>query len=83
MDKSPITYAYLILQVGEEYLVWLRVVIQFGNNIIEITLLVIFGERIILTQMIYLLIAPLHDKESILITEWYNRVSTKMLLLLM
>jgi hypothetical protein len=76
MDKTTIANADTLLQVGEEYLVGLGLVKQFGHYIVKIALLVFFCERTCLTKMVYLLITPLHDRKPIFVTERNNRVVT-------
>ena len=83
MNHTAIPYADTLLQVGEEYLIGLRSVVQLGNNIVEIPLLVFLCKRTSLTQMVDLFIAPLHDGKPVFITQRYNGVISKMLFLLL
>ena len=83
MNQTAIPYAGTLLQIGEEYLIGLGVVVQLGNNIVKVPLLVILCKWTRLAQMINLLIALLHDREPVFVTQRHNGDISMMLFLLL
>ena len=82
MHQTTITNAGAVFQIRKQNLVGFRVIVQLRDNVVEIALLVIFCYGMRLTQMVNLLIAPLHDEEPVLIAKRDNGEIAKMSFLL-